>query len=236
MDRRWFLGAAASFSAMPLQAKADPPAMPVPRRLNLVNAHTRETFNGPYRDANGPIAAAMDDLSEFLRDFHCGETIAIDVAMLDFLATVMDSVGASRASVLSAYRTRETNEMLRRTTFGVAEHSQHIYGRAVDFTLSARLDDAMEMARAMQRGGIGWYPQSHFIHLDSGPVRNWTLEGAGFEQMLLKLQRLLDDGGVAIDDSGDFVVEKSGEKLSASQRLAMHRLIARAAAAAASGR
>lgn len=235
MDRRWFLSAAASFVSLPLRAKAEPAAIAAPRRLNLANPHTGETFTGYYRDDHGPIASAMEDLSDFLRDFHCGEQIRIDVGMLDFLATVVDAVGVGRASVLSAYRTPETNAMLRRTTFGVAEHSQHMYGRAIDFTLSGRLDDAMEMARTMQRGGVGWYPQSHFIHLDSGPVRNWTLEGQGFENMLIRLERLISDGGVAIDDTGDFVVERSGEKLGASERLAMHRLIARAAATAVSG-
>ena len=232
MDRRLFLLASLGWAAMPLWARADPMPVPVPRRLNLVNAHTGETFTGPYRDDNGPIAAAMDDLSAFLRDFHCGEAIPIDIAMLDFLASVIDAVGATRATILSAYRTPETNAMLRRTSFGVAEHSQHMYGRAIDFTLSSRLDDAMETARAMQRGGVGWYPQSGFVHLDSGRVRNWTLEGRGFEKLLLQLQELISEGGLTISDNGEFVVEQSGERLSAQQRLAMHRLIARAAATA----
>jgi uncharacterized protein YcbK (DUF882 family) len=232
MERRLFLLAAAALAAAPLPVRADPVAPPVPRRLDLSNAHTGERFSGPYRDAKGPIAAAMADLSEFLRDFHCGATIPIDVAMLDFLATVIEAAGETRAIVLSAYRTPATNAMLARTTFGVAEHSQHLYGKAIDFTLSDRLEDAMLTARAMQRGGIGWYPQSHFIHLDSGPVRNWNLEGRGFERMLLDLQKLIADGGLTIGDDGRLVVEHSGRPLSTSQRLAMHRLIARAAAKA----
>jgi uncharacterized protein YcbK (DUF882 family) len=233
MDRRLFLLAAAALAAMPQPVRADPMPAPVPRRLNLANAHTGESFSGPYRDDKGPIAAAMDDLSLFLRDFHCGETIAIDVAMLDFLAGVLDVVGASRATVLSAYRTPETNAMLARTTFGVAEHSQHMYGRAIDFTLPVGLEEAMLTARDMRRGGIGWYPQSGFIHLDSGPVRNWTLEGMGFEKLLLDLERLISDGGLAIDENGQLVDTQRGQPLTASLRLAMHRLISRAAAAAA---
>ena len=60
--------------------------------------------------------------------------------------------------------------MLARTTFGVAEHSQHITGRALDMRLESKLSDAMAKARAMQRGGVGWYPQSGFIHIDTGPT------------------------------------------------------------------
>src|SRR6202012_4087642 len=105
-------------------------------------------------------ALAMDELSVFLRDHHSGERIAIDVGVIDFLAAVMETVGQASATVLSAYRTRETNAMLERTTFGVADNSQHIYGRALDIHLGARLEDAMEAARSMRRGGVGWYPHS----------------------------------------------------------------------------
>src|SRR5437762_791474 len=183
MDRRLFLALAGASLAAPQPVRAWPVPVPL-RRLNLVNVHTGETFDGPYRDDTGPIGVAMDDLSVFLRDHHSGEKIAIDIGVLDFLASVMDAVGATRATVLSAYRTRETNAMLARTTFGVADNSQHIYGRALDVHL-ARLDDAMEAARKMERGGVGWYPHSGFIHLDSGPVRTWTLDardGRGAER------------------------------------------------------
>jgi uncharacterized protein YcbK (DUF882 family) len=183
MNRRRFLAIAAGAAALPLPARAV--AVPSLWRLDLVNAHTGETFQGPFRDVQGPLPDALSDLSHFLRDFHCGETIGYDVAVLDFLSHVMDAVGATRATILSAYRTPETNAMLARTTFGVAEHSQHMYGRALDVYLSARLEDAMRAGRAMQFGGVGWYPSSGFIHLDSGPVRNWDLDGRGYGLQLL---------------------------------------------------
>src|SRR4029077_4253067 len=135
--------------------------------------------DGPYRDDLGPIALALEELSFFLRDHHSGERGAIDVGVIDFLAAVMDAVGETRATVLSAYRTPETNAMLARTTFGVADNSQHLYGRALDIHLGARLGDAMLAARAMQRGGVGWYPNSGFIHIDTGPARYWTLNDRG---------------------------------------------------------
>ncbi len=154
------------------------------RRLALKNAHTGETFNGSYRDAIGPLPDAVSDLVVFLRDFHVDKTGPLDIGMLDFLADVMVATNQSRATVLSAYRTRETNEKLAATMFGVAEESQHIFGRAIDVTFDRDLDGTEHAAIAMKRGGVGWYPRSHFIHLDSGPKRNWQLEGAGFDRLL----------------------------------------------------
>jgi uncharacterized protein YcbK (DUF882 family) len=154
-------------------------------RLRLVDAHTGATFDGAYRDANGPIARVMDELCVFLRDQHSGRMTNIDVGVLDFLANVMAATGQTSAVILSAFRTRETNAMLARTTFGVAENSQHLYGRALDVRFPSRLADTMVAARAMRRGGVGWYPYSGFIHLDSGPVRNWDLENDGLQDLLI---------------------------------------------------
>ena len=230
MDRRAFLSLLSMALAAPAVVRAAPAPPPAPRRLKLINAHTGERFNGPYRDAAGPIQAAMEDLSSFLRDFHSGETIAYDVAVLDFLADVMAAVDAREATVLSAYRTRATNEMLARTTFGVADNSQHIYGKALDIYLPARLDVAMETAREMQRGGVGWYPNSHFIHLDSGPVRNWDLGGAGFERLLLEMRDLIAKGELDVSPNGRLSLGDNDRPLSTNQRLALHRLVAKAEA------
>jgi uncharacterized protein YcbK (DUF882 family) len=154
-------------------------------RLRLFDAHTGATFDGAYRDAKGPIARVMDELCVFLRDHHSGGMINIDVGVVDFLANVMAATGQTSAIVLSAFRSHETNAMLARTTFGVAENSQHIYGRALDVQFAARLPDAVAAARAMRRGGVGWYPHSGFIHLDTGPVRNWDLDNGGLQDLLV---------------------------------------------------
>ena len=231
MDRRAFLSLLSAVLAAPEAARSEP-AVPTLRRLKLVNAHTGEVFNGPYRDDGGPIAAAMEDLSAFLRDFHSGAVIDYDVGVIDFLAAVMEAVGAREATVLSAYRTRATNEMLARTTFGVADNSQHIYGRALDIHLPARLDVAMETARAMQRGGVGWYPDSHFIHIDTGPVRNWDLGGEGFLRLLLQMRDLIANGELAVSKDGVMSLGDVQKPLSANQRLALHRLIAKGEALA----
>jgi uncharacterized protein YcbK (DUF882 family) len=149
------------------------------RRLCLRNANTGETFNGCYRDASGPIPGAMAELRHFLRDYHSNTLGPLDPSLIDLLADVMAASGQSAATVLSGYRTPKTNALLAATTFGVAENSQHIYGRAIDVTFDHRLLDAEKAARAMQRGGVGWYPRAHFVHLDTGPVRHWELGGHG---------------------------------------------------------
>lgn|SRR5215469_3150819 len=200
MNRRLLLSIIAGSVVLPRMVQAAPAAPPGPARLKLTNPHTHETFDGPYRDENGVIPSAMADLAVFLRDFHSGEIIAMDIAVLDFLAAVMSATGQSEAQVLSAYRTRATNEMLARTTFGVAENSQHIYGRAIDVHFGAKLGEAMQAARGMQRGGVGWYPNSSFIHIDSGPVRNWDLNDTG-------LGNLLFDGNIIhFNAMGELVV------------------------------
>ena len=154
------------------------PARSTPRWLSLRHAHTGETFNGLYRDDIGPIPEAMIDLAIFLRDHHENITGPVFVETLDFLADVIENAGQGRATILSAYRTKKTNAMLATRFFGVAEKSQHLAGRAIDISLDSNLTSAATTARKMARGGVGWYPQNHFIHLDSGPIRNWTINVA----------------------------------------------------------
>src|SRR5437588_1970773 len=169
MDRRLFLSLIAGTVALPNMARAVPLPPPQPHRLNLNNPHTGETFSGIYRDDNGPIPRVMEELSVFLRDFHSGEKTEIDVGVIDFLCGVMEAVGQTSATILSAYRTVETNAMLAHTHFGVAENSQHTYGRALDVHFGDKLAEAMKAARAMQRGGVGGYPAPSFLPDDHGP-------------------------------------------------------------------
>ena len=185
--RRFLLGAAGLLSGPPVRASATPTASGW-SRLRLVDAHTGATFDGVYRDAQGPIPHVMDELCVFLRDQHSGRMTNIDVGVIDFLANVMAATSQTSAVVLSAFRTPETNAMLARTTFGVAENSQHLYGRALDVRFATRLPDALAVARAMRRGGVGWYPHSGFIHLDTGPVRNWDLDNEGLQDLLIAVR------------------------------------------------
>ena len=213
-----------------MQALSAPPL----RRLRLFNAHTKETFDGPYRDDLGPIELAVEELSLLLRDHHSGEQIAIDVKVIDFLAALMDAIGATRATVLSAYRGVATNQALARTKFGVADNSQHLYGRALDIRFDKRLEEAVRVARSMERGGVGWYPRSGFIHIDTGPVRNWTLEEPGLDHLLLPLDQLVAGAGPKSwtgntangafgGHLGDFVTGKTVSPPGGQERMAIGR-------------
>ena len=234
MNRRLFLAVIAGLVGQPAAAFAVP-VPSAPRRIDLVNAHTGERFSGAYRDAGGPIVSAMSDLDSFLRDFHCGAVTRMDVGVIDFLAAVLSAVGEQKATILSAYRTPATNAMLARTMFGVADNSQHMYGRALDIYLPARLEAAMTAARAMKRGGVGWYPRSNFIHIDTGPVRNWTLDQGGLTHLLLGNHYFRIDGtGIHVVGDGTHLLPGAqrfigqGHPLTVAQRLELHRELAHA--------
>ena len=216
MDRRLFLSLVAGCAAWPSIAYSVSRPPIALRRLRLVNAHTGETFEGAYRNDKGPIERVIDELCIFLRDHHSGEKTRIDVGVVDFLADLLDAVGETKATILSAYRTAETNAMLARTTFGVAEHSQHIVGRALDIRLESKLSDAMTRARAMQRGGVGWYPQSGFVHIDTGPIRNWTLDERGLDGLLI-----FDGRRLRLDGTSQVLLGGPWQPLTVAQRLTL---------------
>ena len=219
-------GFAAAWPSMARAVSRPPMAL---RRLRLVNCHTGETFDGAYRNDQGPIPRVIDELCVFLRDHHSGEKTEIDVGVIDFLADVLDSVGQTKATVLSAYRTAETNAMLARTMFGVAEHSQHIVGRALDIRVDSKLSEAMTKARAMERGGVGWYPHSGFIHIDTGPVRNWTLDESGLDGLLVFDGQHLRMVGKAADGKNQMMLGGGAwQPLTVTERLGLQRQLARA--------
>jgi uncharacterized protein YcbK (DUF882 family) len=183
MNRRRFLLTTAALLGTSYKALALP-AVSVGTKLRLVDAHNGAVFDDAYRNAIGPIGLAMAELDLFLCDRRTGEATNIDVDTVDFLTAVMASIGVKSAIVLSAYRTLETNRLLERTTFGVADNSEHLYGKALDVSFPGKLPEAVAAARGMKRGGVGWYPHSHFIHLDSGAVRNWDLGSDGLDSLL----------------------------------------------------
>jgi uncharacterized protein YcbK (DUF882 family) len=230
MNRRSFLLLVAGCVTWPSIAHAVSRPPIALRRLRLANVHTGETFDGAYRDDKGPIEGVIDELCMFLRDHHSGQKTQIDVGVIDFLADVLDAVGQTKATILSAYRTAETNALLARTTFGVAEHSQHILGRALDVRLESRLSDAMTRARAMQRGGVGWYPYSGFIHIDTGPVRNWTLDEHGLDGLLV-----FDGRHQRLPGRSQVLLGGPWQPLSDSHRFTLQHRLARAEFLARSG-
>jgi uncharacterized protein YcbK (DUF882 family) len=146
--------------------------------LKLVRAYTGEALNVVYRIGDTYIPDALYKLNEFLRDNHNEEISDYDPRTFDVLHTMLAKLGKTNSAVniLSAYRTQETNDMLRESgTTNAALHSQHIEAKALDLRVpgvpAVKLRDA---ALSLSAGGVGYYPAGGFVHVDTGPVRQWT--------------------------------------------------------------
>ena len=145
------------------------------RRLSFYHTHTRETLDITYTLNGQYVDSALGKINEFLSDFRTGDIEVVDPELLDLIHDVRESLNSSGTfEVISAYRSPETNEMLRARSGGVARKSQHVLARAIDVRLrgveSARLRDA---AIELKRGGVGYYAKSDFVHMDTGRVRRW---------------------------------------------------------------
>jgi uncharacterized protein YcbK (DUF882 family) len=145
------------------------------RSLSLYHIHTDERLKVVYRENGAVISAALEAVKYFLRDFRTGEKHAIDVALLDLLTSIHDLFDRrGNFEVISGYRSARTNEALRHVSSGVAKDSLHMFGRAIDVRLtSARIDNLRDAAIEVRRGGVGYYPQSNFVHIDTGSFRTW---------------------------------------------------------------
>jgi uncharacterized protein YcbK (DUF882 family) len=145
------------------------------RRLNLQIAHTGETFRDVYWSEGQYVPDAMGQIDALLRDRHCDSIMAMDPRLLDLLNMLQRQVGPERPfEVVSAYRTQETNQLLREEGIHAAKHSYHITGQAVDVRVpDVSLRQLYNSARALKAGGVGYYPRAHFVHLDVGDVRHW---------------------------------------------------------------
>jgi uncharacterized protein YcbK (DUF882 family) len=145
------------------------------RQLSFYHTHTRRSLDVVYY-ANGEyVDSALDEINRFLKDFRTGDVTEINPQLLDLLHDVRNELGGDEVyEVISAYRSPKTNEMLRTKTKGVAKKSQHLKGNAIDVRLRGIRTTALrDTALRMQRGGVGFYEESDFVHVDMGPVRTW---------------------------------------------------------------
>jgi uncharacterized protein YcbK (DUF882 family) len=159
------------------RAQAAPPAAPpaAVKRISLYNLHTNERLEPEFFRGNDYVPESFAAIELFLRDFRNGEQHAIDPKLMDYLYDVAAHIGVDPVfSVISGYRSPQTNAQLRERSSGVARHSLHLEGRAIDVRL-AGVDCAALAGRAldMTRGGVGYYRQSDFVHLDTGAFRTW---------------------------------------------------------------
>ncbi len=140
------------------------------------NAHTDESFSGVYRVGDKYLPEAFERVNYVLRDFRTKEVFPMDPHVIDIICMVHQKIGASDPlSILSGYRSPKTNAMLGRRTRGVASNSFHMYGQAIDIRMPGYSTRKLRnIARSLQAGGVGYYPRSSFIHVDTGSVRTWV--------------------------------------------------------------
>jgi uncharacterized protein YcbK (DUF882 family) len=145
------------------------------RTLGFYNTHTQEKLNICYFDGDGYRPEALDKINFILRDYRADEILPIDPLLLDQLFALKARIQPRTPfHVISGYRSPSTNAMLRRTTSGVARTSLHTEGRAIDIRLPGYSTRRLRsLSLALKAGGVGYYPKSNFVHLDTGPVRTW---------------------------------------------------------------
>ena len=146
-----------------------------PRSLSLVNVTTNEALNVTYWADGTYRREALNQLNHFLRDSKTAEQTEMDPLVFDVLWHTMQITGyGGTVEVLSAFRSPETNAWLASVSRGVARDSQHMNGNAMDIRFpGVPVFKIRQAARSLQMGGVGFYPRSGFVHLDTGPVRYW---------------------------------------------------------------
>lgn len=147
--------------------------------LNLFNTHTNERIEIVYRHGDDYIPGALAKLDYFLRDHNTNEVRHFDPHVYDILVDLTASVGhpGGEIDIVCGYRTPETNASLRAHTNGVAMHSLHIQAKAIDLRMpGVNTLKLRRAALALARGGVGYYPHSDFIHVDTGRVTQWCFD------------------------------------------------------------
>jgi uncharacterized protein YcbK (DUF882 family) len=145
------------------------------RALSFVHTHTSERLHVEYFRGGQYLRDAMSSVNHFLRDFRTGDVHDIEPGLLDVLHEIVRVTGAARPfQVISGYRSSLTNAALRKHSEGVAAASLHMTGQAIDIRVAdVPLAKLRASALALRRGGVGYYPTSDFVHIDTGRVRAW---------------------------------------------------------------
>ena len=178
ISRRGFLtrvgDAAAGTLLLPSQ-EAFSKAIAKERRLTLINMNTDEElgiFCSPQKNYD---RKTLNQFSHFLRDHRTDESHPMDPALIDLLyAVTVLTRSQGEFRIISGYRAPETNQMLRKQSHGVAEHSLHMIGKAIDLRTDDVNTKTLRMAAiALQQGGVGYYGAADFVHMDTGDIRTW---------------------------------------------------------------
>jgi uncharacterized protein YcbK (DUF882 family) len=151
------------------------PGAAATRALTFHHTHTGERLSVEYFTRGSYIPDALAAIDRHLRDFRTGEEHVIEPALLDLLHRLRLATGSARPfEVISGYRSPKTNQMLREKSTGVAASSLHMAGKAIDIRVAdVKLAALRAAAIDLRAGGVGYYPESQFVHVDTGRVRMW---------------------------------------------------------------
>jgi uncharacterized protein YcbK (DUF882 family) len=152
-----------------------PVAEAAPKWVSLYNLHTDEKLQAVYWENGTYVPDALDALNNVLRDHRTGEVAPMNVKLFDMLTDIHSKTETKAAfQVISGYRSPASNALLSERSGEVAKHSLHMDGKAMDIYLDdVALDRLRAVALDLKRGGVGYYPDSKFVHVDVGPVRRW---------------------------------------------------------------
>ncbi|MBQ5948236.1 DUF882 domain-containing protein [Massilia sp. ST3] len=178
MQRRAFLKSslllAAPTLSIPALAKTAS-AIPGERTLRLYNTHTGEKLSSVFWAEGQFIPDALKDINKVLRDHRNNQVAEMDPQLLLLLDQVNDKLGNGKElHIISGYRSPESNAKLHANSNGVAKRSMHMDGKAIDIRLPGKdLKMLHKAAMSLKGGGVGYYPDSQFVHMDTGRVRYW---------------------------------------------------------------
>jgi len=177
--RRSILKAGVAFaltglSARPVLADVEQKKKAV-RELAFYNLHTGESLKTDYWAEGDYLPDALADINHILRDFRNDQILPIEIPLLDLLHELHTTFGTSQPfHIVSGYRSPETNSTLAANSGGVAKDSLHMQGKAIDlFIEGVPLNELRHAAISLHGGGVGYYPNSNFVHVDTGRVRSW---------------------------------------------------------------
>jgi len=175
--RRRFLqiGIAALATTVARPVLAAMPRIQGARALSFHNMHTDERLHVTYWKDGKYDRVAWQKINHILRDHYSGDVHPMSVRLMDLLYDLQHKMKhEGTVEVVSGYRSPKTNLMLASYTDGVAKNSYHLKGMAIDLRMpGAPLSRIYRTALGMRRGGVGYYPESEFVHVDVGPVRTW---------------------------------------------------------------
>lgn len=166
--------ALAGLGSQPAFAAFAPDRSPV-RELDFINLHTGESLSTAYWADGNYLPQGLAEINHILRDHRNDHVSPIAPRLLDILHRLRGKLDTTMPiQIISGYRSPETNTMLRQADTGVAKRSMHMEGMAIDLCIEGvALEDVRRAAMTLRAGGVGYYPDSNFVHVDIGRLRSW---------------------------------------------------------------